>query len=309
MGRKVSIMGAGRVGATVAQILCYKKAADEIVLWNRTASTAQGIALDIMESAPVEGFDVNLIGTGDVAQIKGSDVVVITAGAQRKEGMSRDDLLNMNAAIVGPIADQIKANAPNSKIIVMTNPLDAMVYLTFKRTGFPKQRIVGQAGILDSSRFRYFIAAELKKKMNSVKAVVLGSHGDTMVPLITQTSVDGTPVSQLIQKEILDKIVQRTRDGGAEIIKLEASSAFYAPASAVVMMVDAILNDRKTEVPCSAYLEGEYGINGTFVGVPIILGKNGVEKVVELNISAEEKSMLTASAQKIKMITDQAAKL
>jgi malate dehydrogenase len=307
--RKVSIMGAGRVGATLAQILCYKKIADDIVLWNRTAPTAQGIALDVMESAPIEGFSTTLIGTGDPAAIADSDIVVITAGAQRKEGMSRDDLLNENAGIVSLIAEQIKKYAPQSVVIVMTNPLDAMVYITFKKTGFSKLKVIGQAGILDSSRLSYLIAAELKRDVKDVSAMVLGSHGDTMVPLLGYTYVAGVPVKKLISKEGLDQIIQRTRDGGAEIIGLEASSAFYAPASSVALMVDSILMDKKMKLPCSAYLEGEYEITGMFVGVPVILGGGGIEKIVELALEPDEKVMLAASAQKIGAITEQAAKL
>ncbi len=294
---KVSVIGAGRVGSTLAQLLAYRGLCD-VVLWNRTADTAKGIALDIMESAPVEGFDSEVSGTGEYKDIEGSDVVVITAGAQRKEGMSRDDLLNTNAAIVKSAAEATKQYAPNSIIIVLTNPLDPMAYVAMKASGFPKQRVVGQAGILDSARFRSFISQYLKVSVKSVGALVLGSHGDLMVPSIQHTRVGEESVDDLIPANDLDALVKRTRDGGAEIIKLEKSSAFYAPASALSQMVASVILDKKEILPCSAYLEGEYGIDGVFIGVPLILGKKGVEKILEFKISGPELDALRLSAEK-----------
>ncbi len=294
---KVSIIGAGRVGSTLAQLLAYKDLCD-VVLWNRTADTAKGIALDIMESAPVEGFDSEVSGTGDYKDIEDSDVVVITAGAQRKEGMSRDDLLNTNAAIVKSAAEATKQYAPDSIIIVLTNPLDPMAYVAMKASGFPKQRVVGQAGILDSARFRSFISQYLKVSVKSVGALVLGSHGDLMVPSIQHTRIGEESVDDLVPANDLDALVKRTRDGGAEIIKLEKSSAFYAPASALAQMVASVTLDKKEILPCSAYLEGEYGINDVFIGVPLILGKKGVEKILEFKISGPELDALRLSAEK-----------
>ena len=304
MRAKVSVMGAGRVGATTAQLLAYKELGD-IVLWNRTADTAKGIALDISESAPIEGFDSKVVGTGDYADIKDSDIVVLTAGAQRKEGMSRDDLLKTNAGIVKELCQKVQQHAPNSKLIVLTNPLDSMVYLAKKVTGFDRTRVVGMAGILDSSRFREFIAQELGVSVDSVYAMVLGSHGDAMVPLPGHSSVNGIPITGLIQKEKLDSIIERTRNAGAEVIKLEASSAFYAPASSLVMMIEAMLKDKRVVLPCAAYLNGEYGINGIFMGVPVVLGKNGVEKVIELELTDEERERLNGSAEKVRALAEE----
>lgn len=300
MGRaKVSIIGAGRVGSTTAQILAYRDICD-VVLWNRTADTAKGIALDIAESAPVEGFDCRIWGTGDWNDISGSEVVVLTAGIPRKEGMSRDELINVNAEVVRSACAQIKTYAPNAKLIVLTNPLDAMVYLAKQVTGFPKQKVVGMAGILDSSRFAEFIAMETGASVKKIKAVVMGSHGDLMVPLTRQARVDGKPLESLLPKEKIDALVARTRDAGAEIIKLEKdSSAFYAPASALVLMVESILKDKKKKLPCAAYLEGEYGVNGIFLGVPIVLGANGVEEIIIVRLNKAEKAALSAASAKI----------
>ncbi len=296
---KVSIIGAGRVGSTLAQLLAYRDFCD-VVLWNRTADTAKGIALDIMESGPVEGFDAKVTGTGDYSDIKDSGIVVITAGAQRKEGMSRDELLNTNAAIVKSAAEATRLYAPNSIIIVLTNPLDPMAYVAMKASGFPKNRVVGQAGILDSARFRFFISERLGVSAKSVDSVVLGSHGDLMVPLVGHTKVSGEPVDDMVADKDLGALIERARNGGAEIIKLEKSSAFYAPASALAQMVASIVLDKKEILPCSAYLEGEYGISGVFIGVPVMLGKNGIEKIIEFNISGGEKEALKVSADRTK---------
>ncbi len=297
---KVSIIGAGRVGSTTAQILAYKELCD-IVLWNRTAGTAEGVALDLNESAPIFGFDVDIEGTDDFSRIKGSAIVAVTAGAQRKEGMSREDLLATNSAIVISACEQVKRYAPKSKLVVITNPLDSMVLLAKSVTGFPRQRVMGMAGILDSSRFRDFIAKELGESVSDISALVLGGHGDFMVPLPRYTTVSGTPVEDLLSKEKLAKIVDRTRNAGAEIIRLEKeSSAFYAPAASLALMIEAMLKDKKMTLPCAAYLDGEYGISGIFMGVPVVLGAKGIEKVVELKLNSEEKALVKLSAEKIK---------
>lgn len=300
MRKKVSIIGAGRVGSTSAQILAYREICD-IVLWNRTAETAKGIALDIEESAPIEGFDVSITGTGDYSDIEGSDVVAITAGAQRKAGMSRDDLLKTNAGIVRAACQGIRRYAPKSKVIVVSNPLDAMCHVALDATGFPRERVLGMAGILDSSRFRAFIAMELEVSVNDVSALVLGGHGDFMVPLPRYSSVEGIPVTELLDNKTIKKIIERTRDAGAEIMTLEKeSSAFYAPASSLVQMVEAMLKDKRMVLPCASYLEGEYGIKGIFMGVPVVLGSEGVGRVVELELTAEEKRQMEVSAGRIR---------
>lgn len=305
MRKKVTIIGAGRVGSTTAELLARKDICD-IVIWNRTEGTAKGIALDIMESGPIDGFDTKVRGTSDYADIKGSEIVVITAGMPRKEGMSRDDLLKTNAQIVGGICGQVKANAPESKLIVLTNPLDEMVYLAKKVTGFPRERVVGMAGILDSARFRTFIAQELGVSVESVSAAVLGGHGDFMVPLPANSTVNGTPITELMPKEKIDQLIQRTRDGGAEIIRLEKeSSAFYAPASSLLQMITSMLEDKKEVLPCAAFLDGEYGMSGIFMGVPVVLGSNGMERIIQLKLSEEENTALKVSAEKVKALTKQ----
>jgi malate dehydrogenase len=298
--KKVSIIGAGKVGSTSAQILSYREICD-VVLWNRTAETAQGIALDIEESAPIEGFDVSITGTGDYSDIKGSDIVAITAGAQRKEGMSRDELLNVNALIVRTACENVRKYAPDCKLIIISNPLDAMAYVAKKATGFPRERVMGMAGILDSSRFRAFLAMELNVSVEDVSAIVLGGHGDFMVPLPRYSSVAGIPIEELLSKEKIGRIIERTRNAGAEIIRLEKeTSAFYAPASSLVQMIEAMIKDKKMVLPCASYLNGEYGIKGIFLGVPVVLGSGGVEKVVELKLTKEEKKQVEISAGRIR---------
>ncbi len=305
MTRKtVSILGAGKVGSTTAQLLAYKGISD-VVLYNRTADTAKGIALDLMESAPIEAFDISVKGTGDYKDIRGSDVVVLTAGAQRKEGQTRDELLENNAMIVKEMCDNVKRYAPDSKMIVLTNPLDAMVYLAKKITGFPKERVVGMAGILDSSRFRSFIATETRVGVESVSALVLGGHGDFMVPLPRHASVAGVPLAEMLDRSSIDRLIQRTRDAGAEIIKLEKSSSFYAPASSLVAMITAMLNDTKEVFPCAAYFSGEYKLSGIFMGVPVVLGSKGVERIVELQLTKEERRMFDESANKVIALSKQ----
>lgn len=308
MGKKVSIIGAGKVGSTTAHLLAIKGLCD-IVLVNRTAGVAQGVALDIMESMPIEKSEVSVIGTGDYSLISGSDVVVVTAGAQRKEGMSRDDLLKVNAQIVADAAVQIKKYAPESIVIVVSNPLDAMAYIMKKKTNFERNRVIGMAGALDSARLCTFIAEEEKASVNDVYTIILGSHGDSMVPILSRTTVKGKAVQNLIEKGRLETIVARARDGGAEIIKLEGSSAFYAPASSVVSMVDSIINDKKRIIPCSVYLEGEYGISGIFIGVPVELGKKGMDKVVAIEMTEDERRMLSDSAEKIRVLIEQVGSL
>ncbi len=299
MRKKVSIIGAGSVGSTTAQILAYREICD-IVLWNRTAGKAMGIALDLKESAPIEGFDVKIKGTGDPRDMKDSDIVIITAGIPRKEGMSRDELLKVNSVIIKNACAEIKKLAPNCILIVLTNPLDAMVYIAKKVTGFPKQRVIGMAGILDSSRFAEFIATELGVSVDDVSALVLGGHGDFMVPLPRYTSVAGIPVTEVLDKAKISRLIDRTINAGAEIIKLEKdSSAFYAPASSLATMVDSILKDKKKILPCAAYLDGEYGLKGIFMGVPVVLGSKGVEKIIELELTKEEKQAVKTSGGKI----------
>ncbi len=305
MRKKVTIMGAGKVGSTTCQMLAYRDVCD-ILLWNRTEGKAKGIALDIMESAPLEGFDAKVIGTSNFDDINGSEIVVVTAGIPRKEGMSRDELLSTNAGVVKGICEQIKVHAPDSKVIVLTNPLDEMVYLAKKVTGFPKERVVGMAGILDSARFRSFIAQELGVSPKSVTAVVLGGHGDSMVPLPGSSTVNGKPLMELMQQDKINSLIERTRDGGAEIINLEKdSSAFYAPASSLVTMIASILEDKKEELPCAAFLNGEYGLSGIFMGVPVVLGSRGVERIIELKLSDQEAAALKASAAKVQALTKQ----
>ncbi len=299
MTKKISIIGAGKVGSTTAHILALKGLAEDIVLINRTEGIAKGIALDIMESMPVEGRNVRVYGSSNYSLISGSDIVVITAGAQRKEGMSREDLLKINSNIVTEISNEIKKYAPESIIIIVTNPLDAMAYLVKKVTGFERNRVIGMAGVLDSSRLRSFMAEELKADVNDINALVLGSHGDSMVAAVSHTTFNGTPISKMIGNERLGKLIARTKDAGAEIIKLEGSSAFYAPASSVVSMIDSILNDKMKMMPCSVYVEGEYGLKDIFIGLPVALGKNGAAIAEQLSLDESEKEELILSSEKI----------
>lgn len=301
MGRKkITVVGGGNVGATTALRLAQKELGD-VILIDILNEMAQGKALDIMESTPVLGVDVNLKGGGNYEDARGSDIVIITSGVPRKPGMSRDDLLKTNVGIVKEVTEQVKKYAPDSIIIMVANPLDAMTYTAYKVSGFPKNRVMGMAGILDTARFRTFIAMELGISVENIQAFVLGGHGDTMVPIIKYTNVAGVPVSELIAKDRLDAIVQRTRDGGAEIVKLlKTGSAYYAPAESVVEMVDAILKDKKKILPCCALCEGEYGVRGVFVGVPVILGANGVEKIFEIKLEGDEKTAFEKSVNAVK---------
>ncbi|MBI4021648.1 MAG: malate dehydrogenase [Candidatus Aenigmarchaeota archaeon] len=291
---KITVVGAGKVGSTVTQLLAMA-ALGEVVLVNRTAEKAQGIALDLQES----GVDVQVTGTGRYQQTAGSDLMIITAGLPRKEGMSRDELLRANAGIVTDAAKQLARHSPDAVMIVVTNPLDVMAAAAWKASHFPPKRVVGMAGALDSSRFRSFIAQELGVSVRDVQALVLGSHGDLMVPLPRLTTVRGIPLPDLLPAKKIAQLVQRTVDAGAEIIALEKDSAFYAPAAAVVEMVEAILLDRKRIVPCSTLLRGEFGIKGVFLGVPVVLGHGGVERIVDPGLTVGEKRELQAAGRKV----------
>jgi malate dehydrogenase len=299
MRSKVTVVGAGNVGATLGQRVAERDYAD-VVLVDVIPNMPQGKALDILEAGPVLGYDSLVTGTNGYDETEGSDVVVITSGIARKPGMSRDDLIKTNQGIVTQVTQEIVRRSPNAILICVTNPLDAMCQLAFKVSGFPKQRIIGQAGVLDTARFRTFLAQELGVSVRDVQAYVLGGHGDTMVPLTRLSTVGGVPVSELIPAARLEEIVQRTRDGGAEIVKLLGTgSAYYAPSASVLQMVDAILLDKQQIMPCSVYLEGEYGINGLFVGVPVKLGANGVEQIIELKLTSDEQAELRKSADAV----------
>ena len=298
--RKISVIGAGNVGGTTAQRLAEKNLAD-VVLLDINEGVAKGKALDIMESAPLYGFDVQVTGTADYDGTSGSNLVVISSGVPRKPGMSRDDLLRINAEIVQSVTREVAKRSPEAVIIVVSNPLDAMTYVAHRESGFPKQRVMGMAGALDSARLRAFIAMELGVSVTSVHALVLGGHGDTMVPLMRYTTVNGIPVGQLMAADRLEALVKRTREGGAEIVNLlKTGSAFYAPSAAVVEMAEAILADRQKIIPSAAYCEGEYGIQGLFVGVPARLGARGVEAVVQVELTPPERALLAQSAAAVK---------
>jgi malate dehydrogenase len=297
---KITIIGAGNTGATCAHWAASKELGD-IVLIDVMEGIPQGKALDLMQSGPVEGFDAQIVGTNDYADTANSDVVVITAGIARKPGMSRDDLINTNVGIVKAVTEQALKYSPNAYIVVLTNPLDVMAWTAYKVSGLPKNRVVGQSGVLDTTRFRTFIANELKVSFEDVNALVLGGHGDDMVPLVRCSSVGGVPLDKLLPKETIDRLVERTRKGGAEIVSyLKTGSAYYAPAASVVQMVEAILKDKKRVLPAAAYLDGEYGEDDVYLGVPVILGGNGVEKVIELELTEEEKLALAASAGRVR---------
>jgi malate dehydrogenase len=304
MRYKITVVGAGMVGGTTAQRLAERNYAD-VVLVDVVEGLPQGKALDLLEAGPVVGYDSYLVGANDYEPTADSDIVVITSGIPRKPGMSRDDLLRTNAGIVRSVTEQIVKYSPNCTIIAVTNPLDAMTQLSWQVSKLPKNRVVGMAGVLDTARFRTFLAQELQVSVENVSAYVLGGHGDTMVPLVRSTTVAGVPITELLSQERIDAIVTRTRKGGEEIVSLlKAGSAFYAPSAAVAQMVDAILLDKKQILPCSAYLEGEYGINSLFVGVPVKLGAGGVEQVIELALSDDEKAALHRSAAAVKELIE-----
>lgn len=304
MRNKITVVGAGNVGASAAQRMVEKHLGD-VVLIDVVEGIPEGKALDLWESAPIEGYDCRLKGTQDYADTAKSDVVVITAGLARKPGMSRDDLLFKNHEIVKGVVEQIVRHSPDSILVVVTNPLDAMAQTALKVSGFPKQRVVGMAGVLDAARFRAFIAEALDVSVGNVHAMVLGGHGDTMVPLPRFSTVAGIPLPELMPKETIERLVERTRNGGAEIVAfLKTGSAYYAPSAAIVEMVQSLLQDRKRILPCAAYLEGEYGIHGLFAGVPVKLGRRGVEAILEIPLTDAEKQALHASAAAVKELVD-----
>ena len=300
MRRKVTVVGSGNVGATVAHRLADKQLAD-VVLIDILEGIPQGKGLDLLESGPIEGYDVRIRGTNDYADTAASDLVVLTAGFPRKPGMSRDDLLKANYDVVRGTVEQVVKHSPNCIFIVVTNPLDAMAQTAYRVSGFSKNRVIGMAGILDTARYRTFIAEALNVSVQNVQGFVLGGHGDTMVPVPRYTTVAGIPVTELLPKNQLDQIIKRTANGGAEIVSLlKTGSAYYAPSAAVVEMIDAVFNDRKKILPCAAYLEGEYGIHGLFVGVPAKLGARGIEQIIEIRLTPEEQAALERSANAVK---------
>jgi malate dehydrogenase len=301
MVNKITVVGAGNVGATTAQRIAEKELARTVVLVDIQEGIPQGKALDQWQSAPIEGFDSRVIGTNGYEETTGSDIIIITAGIARKPGMSRDDLLNTNAGIVKQVSENIKATSPNAILIVVSNPLDIMSYVAMKVTGFPRERVLGMAGVLDTARYRAFLAEALDVSVRDIQAMVLGGHGDTMVPLISYTTVSGIPVTQLISPATLDAIVERTRTGGAEIVKfLKTGSAYYAPSAAAVQMCEAIVLDQKRILPCAAWLEGEYGMSGLFLGVPCKLGRRGLEKIIQVDLTPAEKEALAKSADAVR---------
>ncbi|GAB1441396.1 malate dehydrogenase [Ignavibacteriales bacterium] len=303
--KKITVVGAGNVGATAAQRIAEKHLAENVVLLDVIEGIPQGKALDMWESGPVEDFDSAVIGTNDYVHTAGSDIVVITAGLARKPGMTRDDLLMKNAEIVRTVTEQVVPGSPDAVIVVVSNPLDVMTWVSMKTSGFPKNRVVGMAGVLDSARFRLFIAKELNVSVMDVQALVLGGHGDSMVPLIRYSTVSGIPISELMPAERIEQLVDRARNGGIEIVNyLKTGSAYYAPSSSAVEMVDAIVKNRQRILPCAAYLEGEYGLNGMYVGVPVKLGRNGIEKIIELQLTDKELAELHRSAMDVKSNID-----
>jgi len=301
---KIALVGAGNIGGTLAQLAGLKELGD-IVLFDIVDGVPQGKALDLVQSTPVEGYDAKFTGASSYAAIKGADVVIVTAGVARKPGMSRDDLLGINTKVMTAVGEGIRKNCPKAFVICITNPLDAMVWVLQQASGLPAHKVVGMAGVLDSARFRYFLAEELGVSVEDVSAFVLGGHGDTMVPMVRYSTVAGIPLPDLIKmgwlsKSRLDEIVQRTRDGGAEIVGLlKTGSAFYAPASSAILMAESYLKDKKRVLPCAAYLDGQYGVKGLYVGVPVVIGAEGVERIVELELSKAEKSMLTKSVSAV----------
>ena len=314
MRKKITLIGAGQIGGTLAHLIALKELGD-VVLFDVAAGIAKGKALDIAQSSPVNGFNINLSGTDKYEDIKNSDVIIITAGVPRKPGMTRDDLLEINLKIIKQVAEGIKDTSPNAFVICITNPLDVIVMALQKYSGMPKNKIVGMAGILDSSRFIYFLSKEMNVSVQKIKSFVLGGHGDSMVAMLGSTTVDGKKINELIKegkikKERLNEIVERTKKGGAEIVKyLEKGSAFYAPAASGVEMAESYLKDLKKQLPCAAYLNGEYGFKEIYAGVPVIIGKNGVEKIVELNLNDEEKKNFANSVESVKKLFEAAKKI
>jgi malate dehydrogenase len=300
MNSKVTVIGAGNVGATVAQRLAEKELSD-VVLVDIADGIPQGKALDLAEAAPIEKHDAQLIGTTEYEDSEGSDIIIITAGVPRKPGMSRDDLLKTNAGIIKGVTSQVVRFSPDAILIIVSNPLDAMCHVAYETSGFPKNRVIGMAGVLDSARFRAFIAMELNVSVENIHAFVLGGHGDTMVPLPRYSTVAGIPITELISEEKIDALAKRTANGGAEIVSLlKTGSAYYAPASAAVEMAESMLKDKKKILPCAAYLEGEYGINNLFIGVPVKLGRNGIEEIIQIKLTADEQAALNKSADTVR---------
>jgi malate dehydrogenase len=312
--KKITLIGAGQIGGTLAHLIALKELGD-VVLFDVAAGIAKGKALDIAQSSPVNGFNINLFGTDKYEDTKNSDVIIITAGVPRKPGMTRDDLLGINLKIIKQVAEGIKKTSPNAFVICITNPLDVMVMALQKYSGLPKNKIVGMAGILDSSRFIYFLSQELNISVKKIQSLVLGGHGDSMVAMLDHTLIEGKKISQcvdegLITKEKLNDIVNRTKKGGAEIVKyLEKGSAFYAPAASGVEMAESYLKDQKKQLPCAAYIDGQYGVKDIYAGVPVIIGKNGVEKIVELKLSSEEENSFKKSIKAVQELFDAAKKI
>jgi malate dehydrogenase len=301
MVNKITVVGAGNVGATAAQGIARRELGREVVMIDIMEGVPQGKGLDQWESAPIEGWDARVRGTNSYDDTAGSDIVVITAGIARKPGMSREDLLNTNAGIVRSVSEQVKASSPDAIVIMVSNPLDVMAHVCMQATGFPRERIIGMAGVLDTARYRSFIALELDISVEDIQALVLGGHGDTMVPLASYTTVSGIPLSQLLPQDRIDALVDRARTGGAEIVALlKTGSAYYAPAAAVVQMVEAIVRDKKRILPCSAWLQGEFGMSDLFLGVPCKLGRTGLEQVIEVELTDDERGALTRSADAVR---------
>ncbi|HEY9164834.1 MAG TPA: malate dehydrogenase [Candidatus Kryptonia bacterium] len=298
---KITVVGAGNVGATVAQRLVDRELANEVVLTDVVEGLPQGKGLDMLESSPVLGSDVRVVGANTYDETANSDIIVITAGIARKPGMSRDDLLSTNAGVLKSVTEQVAPRSPKGIIIVVSNPLDVMVYVAMKMSGFDRSRVIGMAGVLDTARFRSFIAAELNVSVEGVQAFVLGGHGDSMVPLVRYTSVAGIPLTEMMDRDKIEKLVTRTRNGGAEIVSLlKTGSAYYAPSAAVVQMVESIVKDKKRILPCSVYLKGEYGMSDVVIGVPVKLGAKGMEKIIEIKLTEDEKKELAKSAEDVK---------
>ena len=309
MRKKITLIGAGQIGGTLAHLITIKELGD-VVLFDVAEGVARGKALDIAQSTSVDGFNINLIGTSSYEDIKNSDVIIITAGIPRKPGMTRDDLLGTNLKIIKQVAEGIRKNSPNAFVICITNPLDVIVMALQKYSGLPTNKVVGMAGILDSSRFKYFLSQELKVSVKNINSLVLGGHGDTMVPMLDHTTVNGKSLKKLISKEKLDKIIDRTRKGGGEINKLlEKGSAFYAPATAGVEMAESYIKNLKKTLPCAAYLNGEYGIKNLYAGVPVKIGKNGVEEIIKIDLSEEEEKQFKNSIKAVRELYEAAKKI
>ncbi len=299
--KKITVVGAGHVGATTAQRVAEKELAQEVVLLDIIEGTPQGKGLDQFQSAPIEGFDSRIIGTNDYGPTAGSGIFIVTAGIARKPGMSRDDLVSTNAGIVKSVSEQIRNSSPDAIVIVVSNPLDVMCYVAKEVTGFPRERVIGMAGVLDTARYRAFLAAAMDVSVEDIQAMVLGGHGDSMVPLVSYTTVSGIPVTQMLERKAIDDIVARTRSGGAEIVGLlKTGSAYYAPSAAAVQMAEAIVKNKKRILPCAAWLQGEYGLDDLYLGVPCKLGENGLEQIVEVELSSKEQIALNKSADEVR---------